>query len=128
MHLGKILWTLDTFQAIKEFLSTARLTAALACLVAADKLFRMSDMYLLRLIFTLAAFHTFLAQVKILGIVAGIFFNMTKGHFDGARNNLIKKVAIMSYYNHRTLPTSKICLQPLQSSQVKMVCWLIQQE
>src|SRR2546421_9946357 len=78
MHLREILGTLDTFQAIKEFLSTARLTAALASLVAADKFFRMSDMYLLRLIFALAAVHTFLAQVKILGIGAGILFNMTK--------------------------------------------------
>src|SRR5579875_499902 len=61
MHLWKILGSLDTVKAVKQFLAPARFTTALACLVTTNKLLCVSDMRLLRLVFAHPALHALLS-------------------------------------------------------------------
>ncbi len=108
MHLGKVLRTLDTIETIQQLLATSGFSAALTCLIAANKFFRMSNLGLLGCVFAHTTLHTFFAQMQICCIVAGIFFYTPKGHFNGTRDYLIQKVAIMSHDDESALPTIQI--------------------
>src|SRR6266852_1079358 len=127
-HLWEILRTLNTLQSIQQLLATSCLTTALTCFVTANKLFGAGDVYLLRLILTQAAFHTLLAQVDVFGVVARVFLNVTKGHLNGARDDFIQEVTVVSNNDHCILPARQIGLQPFQGCEVKMVGGFIQQQ
>src|SRR5258708_8091886 len=104
MHLGKVLRTLDTFEAIQQLLATSRFSAALTRLIAANEFFRMSNLGLLGCVFAHTTLHTFFAQMQICCIVAGIFFYTPKSHFNGTRDYLIHKLPTINPHYHTALP------------------------
>src|SRR3989442_10188113 len=93
VHLWEILWALDTFQSIQQFLAASCLAAALACFVAANKLFSTGNMFLLCFILTQTALHAFLAQLNVSRVVAGAFFDTAKSHFNGRRDDSFEEGA-----------------------------------
>ncbi len=88
----------------------------------------MGNVRLLRLVFARAALHAFFAQTEIFGVIARIFLDPAKGHFDGTCRNLVKKVTVMRNYHHRALPARQVGLQPLERRQVEVVRRLIQEQ
>src|SRR6266699_5221888 len=104
MHLWKILWALDTLQAVKQFLTTSCLAAALTRLVTANELFSVGNVRLLRFVLAHSTIHAIFTQTEVFGVVAWIFLDTAKGQFNCAGHDLIEKVAVMSNYNHCAFP------------------------
>src|SRR5436309_6659472 len=104
MHFRKVQWAFNALQSIKQLLTTACLAAALACLVTPNKLLRMGNMCLLRLVLACATLHTLLSQMEVFCVVTWIFLYAPKGQFNDTCCYFVQEVTVMCNYNHSAIP------------------------
>ena len=115
----------ESFQALEAALGLA---ATLTRHVAPDIIFLFGDELLLRPKRPKLALVALRTLLDIVAVIAGVDFQPAKGKFPHLTNGPVHEIAVVGDHHDCAFPTVEIAFQPLDSLEVEVVGWLIQQQ